>query len=142
MATTTNRYLSFPAAAVGISRASSGGAAWSFSAYTVVAATNAITTQFYIAGCMFAPPAATATATTNEYIIELASGATGSEVTAIQFPYTVRNVTAVGYIPPGIVTFPEPKQFAANTQISVRFAYSVLTTSVTINGIKILYETV
>ena len=34
MATTTNRYLSYPAAAAGISRASSGSTAWSYSAYT------------------------------------------------------------------------------------------------------------
>lgn len=36
MATTTNRYLSYPAAAAGISRASSGSTAWSYSAYTEV----------------------------------------------------------------------------------------------------------
>lgn len=139
--TTTNRYLCVPAAAAGISRASSGGAAWSFSAYTVVAATNLITATYYIAGFCCQLPAATALTTTNEYLMELATGATGSEVTIIQIPATVRNVTAVGYQPAFFITFSEPKQVAANTQISFRFAYSVLTTSVTITGVKFMYET-
>lgn len=140
--TTTNRYLSFPAAAVGISRASSGSTAWSFSAYTEVVPVNTITATYYIAAIILQPPAATATALTNEYIIEFATGLAGSEVTIIQVPFTVRNVTAAGYIPAEFITLPEPKQVAANTRISTRFAYSVATTSVTVNGIKILYETV
>lgn len=138
--TTTNRYLSYPAAAAGISRASSGSTAWSFSAYTEVVPVNTITSTFYIAALVFHPPAATATATTNEYVIEIATGATSSEVTILQLPYTVRNVTAAGYIPPGYIELPEPKQVAANTRLSVRFAYSVATTSVTITGIKIMYQ--
>lgn len=139
--TTTNRYLSYPAAAAGISRASSGGAAWSFSAYTEVVPVNTITATYYIAGFVCQPPAATALLTTNEYVIELATGLAASEVTIIQIPFVVRNVTAAGYQPPMWVSFSEPKQVAANTRISTRFAYSVLTTSVTITGIKILYET-
>jgi hypothetical protein len=139
--TTTNRYLSYPAAATGISRASSGSTAWSYSAYTEVVPVSTITATFYVAALVFHPPAATATATTNEYLIELATGAAASEALIIQIPFTVRNVTAAGYIPPAWVQLPEPVQVAANTRLSMRFAYSVATTSVTINGFKILYET-
>jgi hypothetical protein len=141
MATTTNRYLSYPAAAAGISRASSGGAAWSFSAYTEVVPASTITSTFYIAGLTWAwhTPLA-AVDTTYEWIIELATGAAASEVLIIQVPASVRNDTAVGFAPSAYVIFPEPKEVAANTRISVRVAYSLLTTSNTLSGIKILYQ--
>jgi hypothetical protein len=141
MSTTTNRYLSYPAAAAGISRASSGGAAWSFSAYTEVVPANAITSDFYIAGLtwMWHSPLA-AVDTTYEWIIELATGAAASEVLIIQVPCSVRNDTAVGHMPSNYVIFPEPKFVAANTRISVRVAYSLAITSNTLTGIKILYQ--
>lgn len=139
--TTTNRYLSYPAAAAGISKASSGGAAWSFSTYIEVVPVSTITATYYVAALVFQPPAATTTALTNEFLIELATGAAASEVLVLQVPFTVRNVTAAGYIPPAWISLPEPKQIAANTRLSMRFAYSVATTAVTINGFKVLYET-
>ena len=141
MATTTNRYLSYPAAAAGISRASSGGAAWSYSAYTEVVPASTITSTFYIAGLTWAwhTPLA-ATDTTYSWIIELATGAAAAEVLAIQVPANVRNDTAVGFTPSNMVIFPEPKEIAANTRISVRVAYSLATTSNTLSGIKILYQ--
>lgn len=140
--TTTNRYLSYPAAAAGISKASSGSTAWSYSTYIEVVPVSTITATFYIAAVVFQPPAATAAALTNEYLIEIATGAAASEVLVVQIPYTVRNVTAAGYIPPAWVALPEPKQIAANTRLSMRFAYSVATTAVTINGFKIVYQIV
>ena len=141
MATTTNRYLSYPAAAAGISRASSGGAAWSFSAYTEVVPASAIASDFYIAGLTWAwhTPVA-AVDTTYEWIIELATGAAASEVLIIQVPSSIRGDTLVGYVPSNMVIFPEPKFVAANTRISVRVAYSLVTTSNTLSGIKILYQ--
>lgn len=142
MATTTNRYLSYPAAAAGISRASSGSTAWSFSAWTEVVPASTITATFYIAGLTWAwhTPLA-ATDTTYEWIIELGTGSAGSESTIIQVPSSVRNDTAVGFTPSNFVTFPEPKEVAANTRIAVRVAYSLATTSNTLSGIKIMYET-
>lgn len=141
MATTTNRYLSYPAAAAGISRASSGGVAWSYSAYTEVVPASTITSTFYIAGLTWAwhTPLA-AVDTTYSWIIELATGAAASEVMIIQVPANVRNDTAVGFAPSAYVFFPEPKEVAANTRISVRVAYSLATTSNTLSGIKILYQ--
>jgi hypothetical protein len=143
MATTTNRYLSYPAAAAGISRASSGGVAWSYSAYTEVVPASTITSDFYIAGLTWAwhTPLA-AVDTTYEWIIELATGAAASEVLIIQVPCSVRNDTAVGFPSSNFVVFPEPKYVAANTRISVRVAYSLATTSNTLSGIKILYQIV
>lgn len=142
MATTTNRYLSYPAAAAGISRASSGGVAWSYSAWTEVVPASTITATFYIAGLTWAwhTPLA-AVDTTYEWIIELGTGAGGAETTIIQVPASVRNDTAVGFPSSNFVVFPEPKEVAANTRISVRVAYSLATTSNTLTGIKILYET-
>lgn len=141
MATTTNRYLSYPAAAGGISRASSGSTAWSYSNYTEVVPVNTITSTFYLAGLTWAwhTPVAAAD-TTYEWIIELATGTAGNEVLIAQIPSSIRGDTLVGYVPSNMVIFPEPKQVAANTRISVRVAYSLATTSNTLTGIKILYE--
>lgn len=141
MATTTNRYLSYPAAAAGISRASSGGASWSFSAYTELVPVNTITSTFYIAGLTWAwhTPLA-AVDTTYEWIIEIATGDAASEVLAVQIPSSVRNDTAVGFPSSNMVILPEPKEIAANTRLSVRVAYSLATTSNTLSGIKILYQ--
>jgi hypothetical protein len=141
MATTTNRYLCYPAAAAGISRASSAGAAWSFSAYTEVVPVSTITSTFYIAGLIWehSTPLA-ATDTTYEVILEIASDTGGSPVLLIQVPGTIRSDTAVGHIPSHCVIFPEPKQVAANTQLGVRVAQSLATTVYTYNGIKIIYQ--
>jgi hypothetical protein len=143
MATTTNRYLSYPGAAAGISRASSGGAAWSFSGYTEVVPVNTITSTFYVAGAswMYHTPAAAAD-TTYEVLFELATGAASSEVLIMQWAGSFRADTLVGYVPEGRVIFPEPKQVAANTRLSVRIAQSLATTSNTITGFKILYQIV
>ena len=140
MSTTTKRYLSYPAAAAGISRASSGSTAWSFSGYTVIVPENTITADFYIAGLTWAwhTPIAAAD-TTYEWIIELAKD-TGPEVLIIQVPCSIRSDTSVGYVPSNYVIFPEPKLVAANSRVSVRVAYSLATTSNTLTGIKILYQ--
>jgi hypothetical protein len=142
MATTTKRYLSYPAAAAGISRASSAGAAWSASAYTEVVPANGIAATFYIAGltwCWHTPIAAADT--TYEWLIELATGSAGAEVVIIQVPSSIRGDTLVGYVPSNMVIFPEPKEVAANIRIAVRVSYTTATTSNTLTGIKILYQT-
>ena len=143
MATTTKRYLSYPAAAAGISRASSAGAAWSFSAYTEVVPVNTITSEFFIAGITWAwhTPVA-AVDTTYEWIIEIASDTAGTPVLQVQIPSSIRGDTLVGYVPSNVIILPEPKVMAANTQLGVRVAYSLATTSNTLTGIKILYQMV
>ena len=143
MAVTTNRYLSYPEAAAGIARASSGGVAWSFSAYTEVVPASTITAEFFLAGITWAwhTPVA-AVDTTYEWIIEIATGAAASEVLIAQIPCSIRGDTLVGYVPSNMVIFPEPKTVAANTRLSVRVAYSLATTSNTLTGIKIMYSIV
>lgn len=143
MAVTTNRYLSYPGAIGGISRASSGGTAWSFSAYTELVPANTITATHYLSGLTWAWHSPLALPdVTYEWIIELAIGAAGSEVLIVQVPASVRADTLVGYLPSNYVLFPDPKQIAANTRISVRVAYSLATTSNTLTAIKILYQIV
>lgn len=87
------------------------------------------------------PPAATATGTTNEYLLEIATGSGGAEVLLAQIPFVVRNVTAAGYIPSLVLPLPQGLAVAANTRLSLRVAYSVATTVSTLTGIKIVYRT-
>lgn len=142
MATTTNRYLAYPSAAAGISRATLATPAWGISAYTEVVPVNTITSTFYIAGLtwMWWTPAA-AVDTTYEIVFVLATGGAGSEVPIIYVPSSYRGDTLVGYVPSNMVIFPEPKQVAANTRIAVALYYSVAA-SVTVTAIKIMYEMV
>ena len=140
MATTTNRYLSYPALAAGISRASSGTAWGAGSAYTEVVPASTITSTFYIAGItwMWWTPVVAAD-TTYEIVLELATGGAGAETVIIQVPASLRSDTSVGYVPSMVVMFPEPKQVAANTRVAVKLNYGTAA-SVTISGIKIIYE--
>lgn len=140
--TTTNRYLVYPTAAAGITRASSGSAAWSNSTYTVVIPASTITATYYISHIILQPDPAPAVTTTYEFEMDFSTGATGSEVVALTMAFTIRNVSAVGYLPSVLYVLPEPKQIAANTQISTRLRWSVATTSYTVRGVKIGYQTV
>lgn len=141
MATTSLRYLAYPAAAAGISRASSGSTAWSYSAYTEIVPVNTITSAFYLAGFTWTwhTPAAAAD-TTYEVIFDIASDSAGTPVLQAQVPGSFRGDTLVGYVSSNFVVFPEPKAMAANLQLGVRVAQSLATTSQTYSGIKILYQ--
>lgn len=139
MATTTKRYLAYPAAAAGISRASSG-AAWTNSAWTEVVPASTITDAFNIAGVtwMWWTPLA-AVDTTYEIELCLGTGAAASEVEKIVIPASVRMDTAVGYVPSNFVVLPEPFEVAANTRVATRLRYGTAA-AVTVTGIKILYQ--
>jgi hypothetical protein len=141
MATTTDRYLSYPAAAAGISKATSGGASWSYSTYVELVPASTITSNFYIAGlswCWHTPMGAVDT--TYQFIIEIATGADTAEVLLIQFPTSVRADALAGYVPLGFVTFSEMKYVPANTRLSLRLAYSAATAVQTLEGIKLFYK--
>lgn len=90
---------------------------------------------------MWHTPAAAADVT-YEVLFEIATGLAAAEVLAIQFGGSFRGDTLVGYMPSNQITFPEPKQIAANTRLSLRIAQSLATTSNTITGFKLLYKTV
>ena len=141
MATTINRYLSYPASAAGITRASSGSAWGTGSVWTEVVPVNTITATFYIAGLTWmwwTPPVAADT--TYEIVLGLGTGGAGAEVEKIQVPASMRGDTLAGYMPSNIVIFPEPMQVAANTRVAVKLYYGVAA-SVTVSAIKILYQT-
>lgn len=137
--TTTNRYLSAPAAAAGVN-ITSGAGVWTFSAWSQVIAASSVTVTFYLAAVVFQPAAASALATTNEYIVEVGTGAAASETTIVQVPFTVRNVTAAGYMPPAWIALPEPVQIAANARVAARVAASVASLATT--GLKLVYQRV
>jgi hypothetical protein len=86
-------------------------------------------------------PAAPALATTYEVLIEIATGAAGSEVVKAQFPWTFRNVTAVGYLQgdPIDVSLPEPIVIPANTRVAVRVSDSH-TAALTYTGLKAMFR--
>jgi hypothetical protein len=143
MATTTNRYLAYPAAAAGIVKASSGSTAWSFSTYIEIVPVNTITSTYYLyqfQWCWPTPPSLADT--TYETLFEIATGLAGSEVKIAEVTGSFRGDTLAGYMPLAMVTFPEPKQIAANTRISCRLAQSLATTVYTYSAIKIGYQMV
>lgn len=136
---TTATYKAYPAAAAGISRASSGGAAWSNSAYTELVPASTITSTFYIAGLTLMYSNNASVDVSHEVEIDIATGTGGAEVVIITVPFVFRIDSAVGHHPVIFIPFAEPREVAANTRLSVRVRQSLATTSVTYNGIKILY---
>lgn len=141
MATTTNRYLSYPAAANGITATSGSVIAYTFGSWTQLVPASTITSTFYIAGFTWGWVSAATTVTTFEFIFEIGTGAAASEVTIIQLPSSLRNQSNVGYLPSNFITLPEPVQVAANTRIAVRLANSSISI-VALPAIKILYQIV
>jgi hypothetical protein len=141
MATTTQTYKVYPSAAGGISRASSGGAAWSNSNYTEIVPVNTIASTYYIHGITLIHTNNAVTADTSMGVeVDIATGAGGAEVVIITFPYVYRIDSAVAHYPVIYLTLPVPKQVAANTRLSVRVRQSLATTSVTYEQIKLMYS--
>lgn len=139
MAITTD-YKAHPAAAAGISRASSAGAAWSNSAYTELVAASAITAVFNIAALCLMWGNNAAVDVTHEVELDIATGAAASEVVIVTIPFVLRIDSAGGHQPSPWYVLPEPRQIAANTRLSVRVRQSLATTVITYNGIKIMYH--
>ena len=132
-------YKAYPAAAAGLSRASSGSTAWSNSAYTELVPVNTITSEFNIAGITLMYSNNAAVDASHEVEIDIATGASSSEVVIITIPFVFRIDSAVGHHPVIFIPLSEPRTVAANTRLSVRVRQSLATTSITYNGIKILY---
>jgi hypothetical protein len=136
---TTATYKSYPAAAAGISRTSSGSTAWSNSLYLQLVPVNTITSTFYIAGITLQYSNNAAVDTSHEVELDIATGAASSEVVIMTIPFVFRIDSAVGHQPVIFIPISEPREVAANTRLSVRVRQSLATTVVTYNGIKILY---
>ena len=136
---TTATYKAYPAAASGISRASSGGVAWSNSAYTQLVPVSTITSTFYIAGVTLMYSNNASVDVSHEVELDIATGSAASEVVILTIPFVFRIDSAVGHQPVIFIPIAEPREVAANTRLSVRVRQSLATTSVTYNGIKIFY---
>lgn len=136
---TTATYRAYPAAANGISLASSGSTAWSNSAYTELVPASTITSTFYIAGITLMYSNNAAVDTSHEVEIDIATGAASSEVVIATIPFVFRMDTAEGHHPVIFIPLSEPREVAANTRLSVRVRQSLATTTVTYDGIKIMY---
>jgi len=136
---TTATYRAYPAAAAGISKASSGSTAWSNSTYIQLVPVNTITSTFYIAGitCMYSNNASVDTS--HEVEFDIATGAAASEVVIMTIPFVFRIDSAVGHQPVIFIPISEPREVAANTRLSLRIRQSLATTVVTYNGVKIFY---
>lgn len=140
MPSTTNRYLSYPAAAAGKSPASLI-TSWGYGAYVELVPVNAIAVDYYICGFVWLTfPTATAD-TTIETIFEVATGLLAAEVLAVQFPSTWRIDSAAGHMPLPQIILPEPKLIVANTRLSVRVTDSIALVC-TYAGFKLLYQRV
>ena len=138
MTSTTNRYLAYPAAAAGKSLVSSA-IAWTFGSYVELVPINIITSTFYIVGFVWLTfPTATVDVTV-ETLFQVATGASGSEVEAVQFPSTWRIDSAAGHMPLAQIILPEPKLIAANTRLSARVA-NTGTVAFTYAGFKLFYQ--
>jgi len=136
---TTATYKAYPAAAAGISRASSGSTAWSNSAYTELVPVSTISSTFYIAGVTLMYSNNAAVDVSHEVELDIATGSAASEVVILTIPFVFRIDSAVGHQPVIFIPIAEPREVAANTRLSVRVRQSLATTSVTYNGIKIFY---
>jgi hypothetical protein len=80
--------------------------------------------------------------TTEEGVLELATGAVGSEVVKLQLPFSFRSDTAVGYyLTPLHLFLPEPFSIAANTRLAIR-AYDSNSSSRNYHGIRLRIDEV
>lgn len=139
MSKTTLNYKCIPAAANGLTLATTG-SAWTSSGWTEIIAANSITTDFYICGitwCWWTPLAAADT--TYQIELGIGIGASGSEVEIITIPASVRADTLAGHVPTNVVLLPEPRTVTANTRVAVRIRYGTAAI-VSVTGVKILYQ--
>lgn len=139
------QYLSLPAAAAGLAPASSA-SAWAFGSW--VEASSSLSTGIIIYGIEFAIPTSPAAAdTTYQQLFEIGTGASSSEVTKIQIPFSYRADTitsasnGLGYWMPRVFRsyLPEPIRVDLGTRVAVRATDSIAS-AITYGGVKILYR--
>lgn len=132
------QYLSLPNSAAGFTPASAA-SSWGYGAWTQLSA--GLDVDVYISGITFQVINTPALDTTVQQLFEIGIGAIGSEVVAIQIPFSIRADTLVGYFRSDIytVSLPEPMLTSARTCIAIRVADS-LATAITYDGFKIMYQ--
>lgn len=148
MATTTLRYLSYPADASGVTV--TGGTAMLYGLddryvemavgnYTQVVPASTITSDCYVAGVSYTLSTPVPSAfSTYSFNLQLGTGTSGSEVVFAEIPCSLLYASAAGYLSSYITMLPEPKLLAANTRLAARVGWSRSTLN--ISGLKIIYQ--
>jgi hypothetical protein len=143
MSTTTNRYLSYPAAAAGISlvvlRQPSILENWAYGSFAEVVPASTITSDFYIAGVSYTFATPLPNGTGHVIDIDVRTGSGGNEVKLCSFKYVYVSSTT-GHVPSVVSMLPEPAYVAANTRISARAANSNTNGVYSIAAFKIIYQ--
>jgi hypothetical protein len=131
------QYLSLPASANGLAPVS-GASAWAFG--TWVTASSTLPTGIRIVGISLQTTYKPGLDVTNEIFLEIGTGASGSELTKIQVPYSQRKDSAIGYFETEIYNmfFPEPFFVSGGSRIAVRITDNVAS-ALTYSGVKIFY---
>jgi hypothetical protein len=135
---TAGQILSLPGAAAGLTPAGNA-TAWLYGAW--VEASASLATNILVLGITFQVEHILELDTTLEMMIEIGTGAGGSEATKVQIPYSYRMDTAVGYymISPKTIYLPEPMRIASGTRVAVR-ATDNHAAALTYTGVKIIYQ--
>ena len=141
----TYQFLTTPSTATGLTPAS-GSTAWTFGSWVEVI--NSTGTDILLTGLTFQMQTSPAVAdTTYEQLFEIGTGASSSEVTKVQIPYSYRadSITSanngLGYWHIRPVTFylSEPFYVTAGTRVAVRVTDDIAS-AITYGGVKLLYK--
>lgn len=131
-------YVSFPAAANGLSRTSNA-TAWVHSTWIELFPDSQFpSTDVAIVGVDCSIGSVVTADTTIEFLMELGTGTAGSEVTKVQIPWSLRSDTSANYflgIADRFLWLPEPFKVPAGTRVAVRIASSAA--SFVNNGISV-----
>ena len=115
----------------------SAASAWGFGSWVLVQQTAGESSIMAVSYQWTSAPTAD---TTEETLLEIGTGASGSQTTQLQFPHSHRSDTAVGYyLKPTWVVLPEPFAVTAGTALWVRAADSS-TSARTYQGFRIMYD--
>ena len=149
MATTTDRYLSYPAAAAGVTANFNNprttiGVFGNFGSYTQVVPASTITSDCEVYGVTTGPNTqATGILGYYEVILEFATGTAGNEVHfATVHILNITTMSAAQHFSSNNFIFPEPIVLPANTRLSVRGCSNMqnASSSGSIAAIKIMYK--
>jgi hypothetical protein len=133
------QFLSLPAIEAGKAPVSSA-SAWAFGNWVEISAS--ITTDIYLIGIQFQLGSTKPSLdTTTQQLFEIGIGGSGAEVTKLQFPYSFRKDTAVGYYHTKTINvfLPEPYFIQGLSRVAVRATDSIAS-AITYTNFKIFYR--
>ena len=134
-----NNILSLTSNTSGIALTSGSGSAWAVSTY--VQMTAGLSIPIAIIGFSYIIEGNAGAGTNLGSLLELAIGASGSEMIKIQMPSTVRTQSVAGYNHQAIyeVKLPEPYLIPISTRIAIRGSVSDATGGISFGNVKIYY---